>query len=333
MTHGVCAWYEHVMALTTAKAPQQSPLDGMDANSIAFMAMQPPPPAVPPTPEQARENLRRMRLVNQPDLPQVAQIKEYQAAGSAGPVPLRAYRGAGTSATDVLPVQVYYHGGGWVIGDLDSHDWTCRMVANAAQCAVVSVDYRLAPEHRFPAAFDDSLAAAEWIAANAGLLRIDPERMSVGGDSAGGNLAAAVALGLRDRGKIKLRAQILTYPITDLTAAYDARFAAGVALTNGGMRAYIDAYVPDVVQRKDWRCSPLFASSLKGLPPALVILAGFDPLCAEGEAYAARLKADGVPVTVSNFPGQMHGFVSRAKLLPKAYDAIAAMAALLESAQ
>ena len=292
------------MALTTAKAPQQSPLDGMDADSIAFMAMQPPPPPVPPTPEQARENLRRMRLVNQPDLPQVAQIKEYQAAGSAGPVPLRAYRGAGTSATDVLPVQVYYHGGGWVIGDLDSHDWTCRMVANAAQCAVVSVDYRLAPEHRFPAAFDDSLAAAEWIAANAGLLRIDPERMSVGGDSAGGNLAVAVALGLRDRGKIKLRAQILTYPITDLTAAYDARFAAGVALTNGGMRAYIDAYVPDVVQRKDWRCSPLFASSLKGLPPALVILAGFDPLCAEGEAYAARLRRTGFPSLSAIFRGR-----------------------------
>jgi acetyl esterase len=331
VTRGLGAWYDPAMTMGSTKAPQRPPLAGMDADSIAYMAMQPSPPAMPPTPDMARENLRHMRLVNQPDLPQVAQIREYQAAGPAGPIPLRAYRGAGTKAADALPVQVYYHGGGWVIGDLDSHDWTCRMVANAAKCAVVSVDYRLAPEHRFPAAFEDSLAAAEWIAANAARLGIDPERMSVGGDSAGGNLAAAVALGLRDRGTIKLCAQILTYPIVDLTAAYDARFASGVALINGGMRAYIDAYVPDAAQRKDWRCSPLFASSVKGLPPALVILAGFDPLYAEGAAYAGRLEKEGVPVTVKNYPGQMHGFVSRAKLLPKAYDAIAEMAALLKA--
>ena len=303
----------------------------MDADSIAFMAMQPPPPAVPLSPDAARENLRRMRLVNQPDLPQVAQVREYAAAGPAGPIVLRAYRGAGTQGADKLPVQVYYHGGGWVIGDLDSHDWQCRMIANAAKCAVVSVDYRLAPEHRFPAAFDDSLAAAEWIAANADLLRIDPTRISIGGDSAGGNLAAAVALALRERGTIKLRAQILTYPIVDMTAAYEARFASGIALTNGGMRAYIDAYVPDAAQRRDWRCSPLHAASLRGSAPALIILAGFDPLYTEGEAYAARLKAEGVPVTVKNYPGQMHGFLSRAKLLPKAYAAIADIAALLQA--
>jgi len=303
----------------------------MDADSIAFMAAQPAPPPQAPTPEMARETQRRMRLANQPDLPQVAQVREYLAAGPARPIPLRVYRGVGTAIGDALPVQVYYHGGGWVIGDLDSHDWTCRMVANAAKCAVVSVDYRLAPEHRFPAAFDDALAATEWIAANAAMLRVDRGRMSVGGDSAGGNLAACIAIALRDRGAIKLRAQVLTYPIVDLTAAYEARFASGVALTNGGMRAYIDAYVPDAGQRKDWRCSPMFAPSLKGLPPALVILAGFDPLYAEGAAYAERLKQEGVEVTVKNFPGQMHGFVSRAKLLPRAYDAIAAMAALLNA--
>lgn len=196
---------------------------------------------------------------------------------------------------------------------------------------MVSVDYRLAPEHRFPAAFDDALAAFEWIAANAKLLHIDPARMSVGGDSAGGNLAAAVALALRDRGATKLAAQILTYPIVDLTAAYDNRFASGVALTNGGIRNYIDAYVPNIEQRKDWRASPMFASSLKGLAPALVILAGFDPLYAEGAAYAARLKQDGVATTVKIYPGQMHGFLSRAKLLPKAYDAIADIAGFLNA--
>jgi acetyl esterase len=228
-------------------------------------------------------------------------------------------------------VQIYYHGGGWVVGDLDSHDWTCRMVANAAACAVVSVDYRLAPEHRFPAAFDDALAAAEWIVRNAARLRVDPARVSVGGDSAGGNLAAAVALALRDRGAIKLRAQILTYPIVDLTAAYEDRFAAGVALTNGGMRAYIEHYVPNAPQQRDWRASPLHAASLKGLPPALMILAGFDPLYAEGEAYAKRLAQDGVAVTVKRYPGQMHGFLSRAKLLPKAYEAVADIAAVLKT--
>lgn len=305
----------------------------MDADSIAFMALQPKPPAVPPTPQEAREGMRRMRPVNQPDLPHVAMVREYQASGPGGPVPVRYYRGVGTLSDEALPVLVYYHGGGWVIGDLDSHDWTCRAIANAAKCAVVNVDYRLAPEHRFPAAYDDALAAVKWVAANAPLLTIDSARISVGGDSAGGNLAAAVALTLRDESAIKLRAQVLTYPIVDLTWRYDERFSQGVALTNGGMRAFIDDYVPQVEQRRDVRCSPLFAASLKGLPPALLILAGFDPLYDEGEAYAARLQKDGVAVTVTRYPGQMHGFASRAKLLPKAYDAIADMAKMLTAHQ
>ena len=272
-----------------------------------------------------------MRPVNQPDLPHVAMIREFQAPGPGGLIPLRYYRGAGTLPDEALPVQVYFHGGGWVVGDLDSHDWVCRAVANAAKCAVVSVDYRLAPEHRFPAAYDDALAAVRWTAANARLLTIDAARISVGGDSAGGNLAAAVALALRDDGAIKLRAQVLTYPIVDLTWPYDERFASGVALTNGGMRAFIEHYVPQAEARRDWRCSPLHAASLKGLPPALVILAGFDPLYDEGDAYAARLKSEGVAVTVLRYPGQMHGFVSRPKLLPKSYDAIAGIAAFMSA--
>jgi acetyl esterase len=318
------------MAITAAKADQR-PLGKMDADSIGYMAMQ-PPPGVPIGPKEARENQCRTRLIEQPDLPQVTHVKEYQAKGPAGSIALRLYRGANTAGNEALPVQVYYHGGGWVLGDLDSHDWVCRSVANAAKCAVASVDYRLAPEHVFPAAFDDALAATEWVAANAALLRVDAKRMSVGGDSAGGNLAATVALALRARGTISLRAQILTYPIVDLTAAYDERFASGVFLTNDRMRAYTDLYVPDVAQRKDLRGSPWFAPSLKGLPPALVILAGFDPLYDEGAAYATRLQKEGVPVTVKAYPGQMHGFVSRAKVLPKAYDAIADIAAMLKAA-
>ena len=303
----------------------------MDADSIAFMAIQPPPPPVPVTPAVARENMRRLRSVNQPDPPHVAMVRDVQAEGPAGPIPVRIYRPIGSAETDILPAQVYFHGGGWVIGDLDSHDWVCRMVANMAHCAVASVDYRLAPEHRFPAAFDDSLAACEWVAANADRLGIDPARLSVGGDSAGGNLAAAVAVAVRDRGTIKLRAQILTYPIVDATAVYDERFANGVALTNGAMHGYIEHYVPEAAQRKDWRVSPLLTASLKGLPPALVTLAGFDPLHAEGKAYAECLANEGVAVTVKGYPGQMHGFVSRPRLLPKAYNAIADIAAMLSA--
>jgi acetyl esterase len=315
---------------STTQVSDADPLAGMDADSIAYMASQPPRASLLSA-DEARENQRRTRPLEQPDLPHVAQVRELAAAGPAGPIPLRYYRPVGSASTDLLPAQIYYHGGGWVLGDLDSHDWICRAVANAAQCAVVSVDYRLAPEHIFPAAFEDALAAAEWIAANANRLNIDPKRMSVGGDSSGGNLAAAVALALRERGTIKLRAQVLTYPAIDLTAHYDSRFASGIFLTNERMRDYIAIYAPDEARRKDWRCSPLLASSLKGLPPALFILAGFDPLYAEGAAYAERLKRDGVPVTVKTYPGQMHGFVSRPKLLPKAYDAVKDIAAALKA--
>jgi acetyl esterase len=303
-------------------------LTKMDPDSVAFMAMQPPAPATPPTPAEAREIMRQGRLANQPDLPQVAAIREHQAAGPAGPVPVRVYRAAGTMMTDTLPAHVYFHGGGWVIGDLDSHDWTCRMIANGAKCAVVSVDYRLAPEHPFPAAYDDAVAATRWVAANSTPLGIDSSRISVGGDSAGGNLAAAVALTLRGS-DITLRAQALTYPVTDLTCAHYGTYTGGVILTDARMRAYIDAYTLDTTQRKDWRASPLFAQSLRGLPPAVVILAGFDPLYAEGAAYAERLKKDGVPTTVREYPGQMHGFLSRARISPKAHDAVADITALL----
>jgi acetyl esterase len=306
-------------------------LGEMDADSRAYMTLQPPPPATPPSVEAAREGMRRARPFNQPDLPHVALVREYQVPGKGGAITVRYYRGNSTLTGDALPVQVYFHGGGWVIGDLDSHDWVCRAVANAANCAVVSVDYRLAPEHTFPAAYDDAVAATRWVAANAGMLNIDPARISVGGDSAGGNLAATVALALRDEGKIKLRAQLLTYPIVDLTWDYDDRFEKGVALTNGGMRDFIEKYVPDAGQRRDPRCSPLHASSLKGLPPALIILAGYDPLYDEGDAYAVRLKGEGVAVTVSRYPGQMHGFVSRPKLLAKSLDAIADIASFMEA--
>ena len=309
----------------------------LDADSKAFLDMlkvsgRPPLNALPPL--EAREMFRRGRLVTQPDLPQVDRVYERAAAGPHGSVPVRVYRGAGTADMGPLPVHVYYHGGGWVIGDLDSHDWICRKIANAAQCAVVAVDYRMAPEHVFPASFDDAHAAVCWVAENAAALRVDPTRISVGGDSAGGNLAAAVAIAARDGGGPRLRAQILVYPATDLamTGDYYGRFIEGPALTDDTMRWFIGLYIPDEAQRTDWRASPLLAKSLKGLPPAFVLTAGIDPLCAEGEAYAARLEAEGVPVTTTSYPGQLHGFLSNAKWLPRANDAIEEIASALKAA-
>jgi len=309
----------------------------LDADSKAFLDMlkasgRPPLNTLPPL--EAREMFRRGRLVTQPDLPQVDRVSESAAAGPHGPITLRVYRGAGTADMGPLPVHVYYHGGGWVIGDLDSHDWICRKIANAAQCAVVSVDYRMAPEHVFPGSFDDAHAALRWVAENVGPLRIDPTRISVGGDSAGGNLAAAVAIAARDGGGPRLRAQILVYPATDLamTGDYYGRFTEGPALTDDTMRWFIDLYIPDKAQRTDWRASPLLAKSLKGLPPAFVLTAGIDPLCAEGKAYAARLEAEGVAVTTASYPGQLHGFLSHAKWLPKANKAIDEIASALKTA-
>ena len=309
----------------------------LDADSQAFLDLikklgRPPINSLPPM--QAKEVFRRGRMATQPELPQVDRIKEYDVPGPNGPIPVRTYRGAGTADMGALPVHVYYHGGGWVLGDLDSHDWVCRKIANTAQCAVVSVDYRMAPEHLFPAAYDDSLAALRWTVDNARLLNIDATRVSVGGDSAGGNLAAAVAIAARDSGSPALKAQILVYPAVDLSMSgnYYGRFTKDLILTDDTMRWFIDLYVPNAEQRKDWRASPLFASTLKGLPRSLVILAGFDPLCAEGELYAEKLKAAGVETKVTRYPGQLHGFLSNGKMLPKANDAIEDIAGVLKAA-
>ena len=309
----------------------------LDADSQAFLDMiaklgRPPLNSLPPL--QGREVFRRGRMATQPDLPQVDRVKEYEAKGPHGPIPVRFYRGAGTADAGDLPVHVYYHGGGWVLGDLDSHDWVCRKIANSAQCAVLSVDYRMAPEHVFPVAYDDSYAALTWTIENARMLRIDPKRVSVGGDSAGGNLAAAAAIGARDGNGPKLCAQILVYPVVDcsMSGAYYGKFTKDLILTDEVMQWFIDIYVPDKAKRQDWRASPLLAKSLKGLPDTLVLLAGFDPLCAEGDAYVKRLKADGVKVTEKIYPGQMHGFLSNGRLLPKANDAISDIAAALKAA-
>jgi acetyl esterase len=257
---------------------------------------------------------------------EVALTRDLQAPGPHGPIPLRLYRPAGTAAETALPALVYYHGGGWVIGDIDTHDPVCRQLANDSGAAILSVDYRLAPEHKFPAAVDDAFSALRFAADEAAALGIDPHRLAVGGDSAGGNLAAVVALLARDAGFVGLRHQLLIYPATDFAGRYASqeRLAEGFLLTRINQDWFHGHYLRSDADRTDWRASPLLAPDLSGLPPAYVLTAGFDPLCDEGEAYAARLEASGVAVTRRRFAGQIHGFLTMGKAIDEAATALAA---------
>jgi acetyl esterase len=242
--------------------------------------------------------------------------------GPGGEIPVRIYapiRDAG------MPVVVYCHGGGWVLSDLDTHDVVCRKLALASSSIVVSVDYRLAPEHPFPAAVDDAYAAVLWVGGNAESFGGDPSRIAVAGDSAGGNLAAVVAQLARDRKGPRLAAQVLFYPAVDLsrldTQSYKD-FATGYYLTRELIEAFRVRYAPNPEDWKSPLVSPILASSLKDLPPAVVVTEQFDPLRDEGEAYAARLKAEGVPVVQKRYAGILHGFLTLDRLLPQADAAI-----------
>lgn len=271
-------------------------------------------------PPEARVAFAAGRPVLQPDPAEVASVRDFTIPGD---VPVRLYRGFGTDPSAKLPCLVYYHGGGWVLGDLDSHDVLCRRLANDAGCAVLSVHYRLAPEHKFPAAYDDAIAAMRFAAEHPNEMVIDPARISVGGDSAGGNLAAAAALYARDAG-IVLSTQVLIYPVTDLamTHASYRRVTEGFPLVARTMEWFIGHYLRDEADQYDWRASPLRAASLAGTAPAVVVIAAHDPLCDEGLAYAKRLEQDGVLVDSLYFSGQLHGFISMGKLLRASDTAI-----------
>jgi acetyl esterase len=262
---------------------------------------------------------------------EVAHVEDREIPGPAGAIPTRLYRPEGTAP---LPFLVYFHGGGWVLGGLGSHDVVCRSLANASGCAVLAIDYRLAPEHIFPAAVDDCYAAASWAVANAKSLGADPARVAVGGDSAGGNLTAVVAQLARHRGGPALRFQLLVYPATDAntdTPSYHEN-ATGYFLELEGMRWFYDHYLPARPDRTDPRASPLRTADLRGLPPALVITAEFDPLRDEGEAYAARLREAGVPVTLTRYHGMIHGFFGMGPLLDQGKRAVLEAAAALRTA-
>jgi acetyl esterase len=248
-----------------------------------------------------------------------------------GSIPLRRYRGIGTEAVENLPVLVYFHGGGWVIGDIESHDPVCRHLANSARCAVVSVDYRLAPEHKFPAAVEDCFAATAWVAEQSAALGFDPERLAVGGDSAGGNLAAVTCLLARDRGGPRICYQLLIYPAVDAAMDHPSviRFAEDHLLTRATMEWFYEQYMRGPEDIDDWRVSPLRAPDLSRLPPALVVTGGYDPLCDEGDAYARRLERCGVLVRTRHHLDQIHGFCLMGKIIKTAQPALDEAAAAL----
>lgn len=290
--------------------------------------------AVPPvhtiSPQEARRLYRERRFFTQPDPPDVAEVRDLQADG----VPVRLYRSRALSAGERQPVLVYFHGGGWVIGDRDTHDVLCRELALAAGCAVVSVDYRMGPEHRFPAAVDDCVAATVWVQAQAAALGLDAVRLAVGGDSAGGNLAAVVCLALRDAGKLLPAFQLLIYPATDMRAVAPSHTAnaQGYLLTADSIAYYRGHYITDAAQWSDWRASPLLAERHDGLPPALVLTAGYDPLRDEGRQYADKLSAAGVPCQYVCFERQIHGFVPMGRVIDEAKTAVALCAGVLRRA-
>ena len=292
------------------------------------------PPTHTLTPSDARRMYLERRTFTQPAPPAVAAVRELAAEGPHGAIPLRLYRPLGSSPDAALPALVYFHGGGWVIGDLDTHDVLCRELANGAGCAVVAVDYRLAPEFAFPHAVDDCLAATAWVHRNAAALAIDAARIAVGGDSAGGNLAAVVAQLARGAGELPLAFQLLIYPATDqrLGQASHQTNGEGYLLTRESIAYYMGHYLPDPADRLDPRASPLLREDLGGLPPALVLTAGYDPLRDEGLDYAKALGDAGNRVSCVCFERQIHGFVPMGKVLDEANTAVALCAAELRRA-
>ena len=296
---------------------------------LDMLAAQSSPPFRTLTPDDARALVKS--APPGPPPPEVAQIEERTIPGPGGEIPVRIYTPEGPAP---FPVLVYFHGGGWVVCDLDTHDGICRALSNAAGCLTVSVDYRLAPEHKYPAAAEDAYAATQWVAAHAAAIGGDPTRTTIGGDSAGGNLAAVVALMARDRGGPPIALQALVYPVTDFnfeSPSYREN-GEGYLLTRESMIWFWDHYLVDRAQGREPYASPLRATALEGLPPALVITAEYDPLRDEGEAYGARLAAAGVPTTTTRYDGMIHGFFTAVGTMDASATAIDEVAAALRRA-
>jgi acetyl esterase len=282
--------------------------------------------------QEARAASKLGREAITPDPPELAAVDNIVAPTPHGPIPIRVYTPR-TLAKSPAPALIFYHGGGWVICDLDSHDVVCRQMADQAGFMVFSIDYRLAPEHKFPAAAIDCIAATRWVVANAAKFNIDTNRIFVGGDSAGGNLAAVVTIDARDNDGPKLAGQVLVYPATDMgmTHASQNNPDMDVLLSGVLMRWFIDHYLNSRTEADDWRASPLRIKDMSGLPPAFVMIAGADPLRDEGLEYRDRLQAAGIDVTYVEYPGQFHGFWTMGKLVPEANRLSSEIAAWLKA--
>ena len=282
------------------------PLDPQVKQLLDQMEAAGRPPMSEQTPEEARLGMKMLvNFFGTPEKP--AATEDRRIPGQAGEIPVRIYR---PDEKGPHPVVVFFHGGGFVIGDIDTHDLICHNFASRVPCVVVSVDYRLAPEHPFPAGVEDACAATQWVAEHAAELGGDPARLAVAGDSAGGNISAIVARRARDAGGPPLRFQLLIYPATDLSRSMPSHTenGEGYLLTTESINWFMNHYIPEGNDLRQPDLSPLFCADLAGLPPALVITAEFDPLRDEGEAYAAKLREAGVDATASRYDGMIHAF-------------------------
>ena len=282
--------------------------------------------------EQMRHESQKMHAGFRPEAPAVAEAGELQLARPDGPtLTARYYRAAGTGKVAALPLLVWFHGGGWTIGDLASYDVLCRELANKARCAVASVAYRLAPENKFPAAIEDADFALRWFLEHAAEIAVDPQRIAVGGDSAGGNLAAVASLLARDRGGLQPCFQLLVYPATDQRGLRLSHtlYAGGYLLQQASIRRFQHCSFHSEAERTDWRASPRLAPDLAGLPPALFITAEYDPLVDDCLAYAERMAAAGVEVSYSCYTGMIHAFFALGGFVDDANHAVDEAAAAL----
>jgi acetyl esterase/lipase len=307
------------------------PLDRRAERLLAMLAASQGGDPAAETPQARRAALAALARMVDDDLEPVAAVEDRAIPGPGGPLALRLYAPAGSAG--VMPGLVFFHGGGWVAGGLDTHDGLCRRIANRAGCRLIAVDYRLAPEHPFPAAVDDCLAATRWASDNARALGIDPARLMVGGDSAGGGLAAAVCqMAARDGGPA-IAAQLLICPILDLSRETPSRaeFAEGYFISRAALSRDIDDYCGPHVDRADPRLSPLRAERLAGQPPAVLLTAEYDPFRDEGGAYARRLAEAGVAVRRLRREGMIHYFYAMPGAIPQALSAAEAIGAELRT--
>lgn len=310
---------------------ERMPLDPQAQSLLDLLASMDAPPLHEQSVEFARQSFSMLQNMSGP-LEEVNKIEDRTIPGPVGEIPIRIYTPEGNGP---FPVLVFFHGGGWVIGSIETYDPVCRSLTNAGQCIVVSVEYRLAPEYKYPAAPEDCYAATKWVAENAASLNGDPSRVAVGGDSAGGNLSAVVSLMAKEHGGPKLVFQLLIYPATDYYLPGTPSITEngeGYFLTRDSMVWFSNHYLPENFDRYDPYTFPLHAQDVSGLPPAFVVTAEYDPLRDEGELYAQRLKDAGVRVQQKRYNGMIHGFISMAGVMDQGKQLLADCGAALRSA-